>query len=249
MSIAALDRRLSFKLFVKGLGQKLQDILGKTIAPEKKLELILEEMARETYAKRKTAREIRARMMALCDPDSATLEPIEQLQARRKKLVAVGAQILKQQEASTDESEKAKLSAQLGQLTQEVKAVSQSLSSMESTHSSLKESYEIALETYKVSLAAYERAKENGPALLLALKAHQDALQLRDAARKPQATGDASFLDDLTQELERSQKEVQSDHAIDEELDALKPRVHPLMAEADRQEADATILQEFRANA
>lgn len=248
MSIAAIDRRLSFKMFVKGLGQKLQDILGRSLPPEQKLELILEQMAEDVQSKRKTARELRARMVALSDPENDTLEPMERLHARRKKLVEVGATVLKQQELASDEATKATLSAHLGQLTQEVKAVSTSLSSMESTHQTLKESYEIALETYKVSLAAYERTKDNGPTLLLALKAHQEALQLRDNARKPKATVDASFLDDLTQELDRSQKEVQSDNAIDRELDALKPDVHPLMAESDRQEVDEKILQEFRGN-
>ena len=65
MNIVSIDRRLSFKLFVKGLGQKLQDILGRSIAPEQKLNLILEQMAQDVQSKRKTARELRARMIAL----------------------------------------------------------------------------------------------------------------------------------------------------------------------------------------
>ena len=246
MNIASIDRRLSFKLFVKGLGQKLQDILGRSIAPEQKLNLILEQMAQDVQSKRKTARELRARMIALSDSENDTLEPMEKLQARRKKLVEAGANVLKQREAASDEGQKATLTAQLGQLTQEVKAVSTSFSSMESTYHTLKESYCIALDTYKVSLLAYERTRENGPTLLLALKAHQEALQLLYNALKTQALVDESFLDDLTRELEQSQKEVQSDQAIDRELDASKPDVHPLMAEADRQEVDEKILQEFR---
>lgn len=246
MSVATLDRRLSFKMFVKGLGQKLQDILGKSIAPEQKLDLILEEMAVDVQAKRKTAREIRARMVALSDPENDTLEPMERLQARRKKLVEVGKQVLAQRDAVTDLSEKAKLDAQLGQLTQEVKSVSTSLSSLEATHQTLKDSYEVALGNYKVGLAAYERTKENGPTLLLALKAHQDALATRDQSRKPSSAVDASFLNDLEQELGQAESQLKSDYELDKELDATRPDVHPLMAAADRAEVDDKILAEFR---
>ena len=76
MAVAALDRRLSFTMFVKGLGQKIQGILSKAIEPEKKLELIVEAMATDVQGKRTTAREIRARMVALSDPDNQTLEPL-----------------------------------------------------------------------------------------------------------------------------------------------------------------------------
>lgn len=246
MAIVSLDTRLNFKLLVKGLGQKLQEILGKALPPEQKLQLILEQMRADVQTKRKTAREVRARMVALSDPESEQLEPMERLALRRKKLVEVGATVLKQQEAASEESAKAKLTAQLGQVTQEVNAVSTSLNSLASTYATLKDAYAIALETYKVSLAAYERAMENGPTLLLAIKAHQEALALRDATRKPKETVDASFLDDLTHELEKSQKEVQSDHAIDRELDSTVNDVHPLMQQADQQEVNEAILQEFR---
>ena len=246
MGVATLDRRLSFKMFVKGLGQKLQDILGKSIAPEQKLELILEEMATDVQVKRKTAREIRARMVALSDPENETLEPMERLHARRKKLVEVGKQVLGQRDTTTDPSVKAKLDAQLGQLTQEVKSVSTSLSSLEATYATLKQSYEVALENYKVGLGAYERTKENGPTLLLALKAHQDALATRDQSRKPSSVIDASFLNDLEQELGQAESQLKSDYDLDKELDATRPDVHPLMAEADRQAADEKILEEFK---
>ena len=246
MSMTVLDRRLSFKMFVKGIGQRLQDILGKSMPPDQKLMLILDEMAKDVQGKRKTAREIRARMVALSDVDTEQLEPMERLQVRRKKLIEVGKVVLQQKEASTEPSQTTTLEAQLGQLTQEVKSVSTQLSSLEATYATLKESYEVALSSYKVALAAYERAKENGPTLLLALKAHQDALQMRDQARKPTASINASFLTELEGELEQAEHQLKSDQELDKELDATNSSVHPLMAQADRQEVDTAILQEFR---
>ena len=105
----------------------------------------------------------------------------------------------------------------------------------------------MALENYKVGLAALERTKAQGPTLLLAIKAHQDALKVRDASRKPAGVADASFLDELTKELDQSQGELRSDRQLDKDLDATAPSgTMAEFAAADRQAVDEGILQEFR---
>lgn len=249
MGVEAIDRRLSFKMFVKGLGQKLQGVLAKSLPPEEKLKVILEEMEKDVSSKRVTAREIRARMVALSDPTTETLEPMERLRIRKEKLVSIGAKVLKEKElaeASGESDKVVELSTQLGQLTQEVRAVKVSLSSIESTYQTLKEAYEVALENYKVGLAAYEHAKDNGPSLLMAIKAHQDALQVRDQARRPPKAVDASFLNDLSTELGKAQQELRSDQQLDQELDATNSTAYSAFSEADGQSVDEEIMKEFR---
>ena len=249
MGITALDARVNFKMFLQGIGQRIQGILAKSLSPEQKLSLILEEMCNDTQQKRLTARSIRTRMVSLSDPETKELEPLEQLKAKREKFVKLGSQVLKEKEVfeANGKAEEAKLKeAQLGQISQEIKTLDMPLRSMESTYETLKESYEVALQNYKTALAAYEHTKENGPTILLAIKAHQEALQTRDATRKPQKQIDASFLNDLAGELESAKGALRSDKEIDREMDATNPSVNKLMVEQDRNSIDENILAEFR---
>ena len=141
MAIEALDKRVSFGMFLKGIGQKLQGIMARSIAPEEKLKLILEEMGEDAHRKRVAARTIRAKMAALADPDTQQLEPLERLRARRQKIVAFGGVVLKERDALVAEGkaeEAEKKTAQLGQLAQEARSLGVSVSSMEATYGTLK---------------------------------------------------------------------------------------------------------------
>ncbi len=245
MSVEALDKRMTFGMFVKGIGKRIQSVLSRAVPAEEKLDLILGEMEKDVQEKRVTARSIRARMVAISDPETKELEPLERLRARRKKIVELGAKVLAEKEQMEKDGDLAgakKKAAWLGQLTQEAKALGVSVSSMESTHETLQEAYNIALENYKVALGSYEHVKNNGKAMLEAIKAHQDALSIRDRA-KPEAV-DASFLDDLTEELEKAQGELRSDKQIDKELDATNPELD--LNEEKEAATQESILQEFR---
>ncbi len=245
MKVEALDKKMTFSMFVKGIGNKLKSIMAKTISPEEKLKLIENEMSQDVHSKRVTARTIRAKMVALADPDTAQLEPLERLRARREKLVALGAKVLKEQEeavAASNQGVVKEKTAELKKITKEVKSLDPSLASLETTYETLKESYEVALENYKVALAAYDHVKNNGSTLLFAIKAHQEALQVKDNA-KTGTTVDASFLDELEGELTKAQQELRSDNQLDKELDTDEPSVLESQEQAD---AEQSILDEFR---
>lgn len=249
MTIAALDGKINIRLFLKGLSQRIQGVMARSLPDEQKLSLIVEELARDTQEKRSTARNIRARMVALADAETAELEPLEALRAKRAKLVALGARVLKEKEAlpAAHTDAIATKAAQLGQIAQEIKALESPLRSMESTYATLKESYGLAFSTYKTALEAYERAKATGPTLLLAIKAHREALSIRDSSRKPSATVDASFLDQLGSELDRATGELHADQQIEDDLDATKPQViGARFAAEDAASVDEAILEEFR---
>ena len=246
MSVQALDKRMTFGMFVKGIGKKLQSIMARSISPEEKMDLILSEMEKDTQEKRVTARGIRAQMVAIADEESEDLEPLERMKSRRGKMGEFGAKILGEKEAAEkagDEALARKKNAQLAQVAQEIKALGATLSSMESSYVTLKEAYEVAMENYRVALASYEHIRQNGRTMLMAIKAHQDALKVRDKTKTQPARADASFLDDLTRELSKAKGELRSDRQIDMEMDATNS-VH---FETEEQiEADAAIVAELR---
>lgn len=63
MTTAALDKRITFGMFVKNMGDKLKGIMARSISPEEKLNLILDEMSKDVQQKRITARDIRTKMV------------------------------------------------------------------------------------------------------------------------------------------------------------------------------------------
>ena len=133
-------------------------------------------------------------------------------------MVEIGAKLLAEKDKAVADNNAdlvKQKTVQLNKLAQDVKSVTTQLNSMETTYSTLKEAYDIALENYKVSSAAYEHAKSNGSGLLFAIKAHQDALRIRDNTRKSDAC-DSSFLNDLESELNKSQSELRADKHIDD---------------------------------
>lgn len=207
MNITALDSKINLGMFIKGLGNKIQGIMAKSISPEEKLRLIQDEMKNDVFNKRLTARNIRAKMVALSDPDTKELEPLEQLRARREKLVAQGKRYVSEGK-----------SLEATKVAQEIKSLDTSLSSMEMTYQTLKEAYDIALENYKVSQEAYDKVVRNGSMLLDAIKAHQDALKIRDNTKRDSSAIDSSFLSELEGELTKAKSELKSDVQLDKEV-------------------------------
>lgn len=230
MKLESLDRRLTFGMFVKGIGEKLKGIMAKSITPEEKLRLIQEEMEKDVQDKRSTARNIRVKMTALSDPDTAEMEPIERLKIRREKLVNLGKKAL----AEKGEPEAVKVA-------KEIKALDASLSSLESTYETLKDAYAVALESYKTANAALEHVKINGQSILFAIKAHKDALETKDQSRTGKKV-DASFLDDLSAELENSQRELKADGDLATEEEKEKS----ILDEEESGEVDQKIMDEFK---
>lgn len=209
-------------MLVQGLGNRLKGIMAKTLSPEEKFALIKQEMKKDVEQKRLTARSIRAKMVALSDPDTAELEPMERLDAQRKKMVAAGASLLKDKEAAEAandaETAKTKLS-QMNRIAQDIKALDSQLSSMHATYDTLKDAYEVAIDNLKTAQAALDHVENNGEGMLFAIRAHQDALRVRDNTRKDNAC-DASFLKDMEKELSTAKSELKSDKEIDRVLNA-----------------------------
>lgn len=246
MKTEALDKKVTFGMFVKNIQNKLKSIMAKSISAEDKLNLILVEMEKDVQEKRITARNTRSKMVALADPETAQLEPLERLRVKRQKLVELGAKVLKEKETAQAENKTEVVSQkekELAKITKEIKALTPSLNSLENTYETIKEAYELALENYKVSESAYQHAKENGSTLLFAIKAHQDALQMKDNAKNSGSTIDASFLNDLENELSKSQRELRSDKELDKEI---KSPEESLLDHIEATEVDNSILEEFK---
>ena len=188
-------------------------------------------------AKRKLAREIGAQMRAIADAETEALEPLEALLAQREKLVKLGGTLVG----------KPSKKAQLGQVTQEVKGLDARIASQQATFETLKESYDLAKANYQEAFAALETVRQNGPAILNAIRAHKEALAARDSARSQEAV-DTSFLNDLQAELSGVQAELRSDSQIDDDLDAANPNsIDAALAKLDEGEVDESLMAEFRA--
>lgn len=235
-TVKALDQKITVPMFLKGLQGKFQKLLASTMTPEEKLASIVAEMEKDVQEKRVLARQIGAQMRALKDPDTKDFEPLEAAEARRVKLVKLGGQNLENAE-------------RLGQIQHEIKALDAMIASQGATYQTLSESYALAMANYKTALAALESTRTNGPAILKALKAHQDALAMRDKA-KDQTAVDASFMDDLTAELTQTQAELRSDKAIEDDLDAsVDGSLDAELAKMDAATVDDDLMAEFQAAA
>lgn len=232
----AMDNRITVGMWVQGMSKRFQGILAGTLSPEEKLALIVKEMEKDVQEKRVLARQIAAQMRAIKDPDTKELEPLEAAEARRTKLVKLGG-------ANLDKPEI------LGQVQQEIKGLEALITSQSATYQTLSESYDVAMANYKQTLAALDNARNNGPAMLAAIKAHEDALKMRDRARTQEEV-DASFMSDLAVELQKTQAELRSDEAIDADLDATRPgSIDTALAAMDEQTVDADLMAEFEAAA
>lgn len=232
--INALDNRITLPMFLDSLKGRFQKLLAGTMTPEEKLAAIVRELTADVQEKRVLARQIRAQQLALKDPDTAALEPLEALEARREKLVKLGGQNLDKPEM-------------LGQIQQEIKGLDAMIASNTATYSTLEESYKLAMANYKTALTALDNARVNGPAILNAIRAHQEALKMRDAANK-QNQVDASFMNDLMGELQNSQAELRSDKEIENDVDATKAgSLDAALAAMDAGTVDESLMAEFRA--
>lgn len=240
MGIQSLDSRITVGDFVQGLRGKFQKLLASSMSAEDKLAAIIRTMTAEVQEKRVLAREIGAKMRAISDPDTATLEPLDAAKARREKLIALGAK-------HVDDKDKSRL----GQISQEVKAVDALIESQQATYDTLKESYDLAFGNYQTALSALESARSNGPAMIAAIRAHQQALEVRDRANAQSAQSvDVTFMNDLAQELSQNQAKLRSDKDLDQDLDATKKgSVDKELARLDAQSIDAGLMAEFEAAA
>lgn len=215
----AIDNRVTFGMLVQGLANRLKGIMAKQLSPEEKLNLIKSEMKKDVEQKRITARSIRAKMVALSDPDTKELEPMERLEAHRKKIVAAGAQLMKERDSATEQVVKDDLTKKINRLATDIKSLDSQLGSMHSTYDTLKDAYEVSIENLKTAQSALDHVENNAEGMLFAIKAHQEALNIRDKAKKDNAC-DASFLSDMEKELNTAKAELSSDKKIDEVLSA-----------------------------
>lgn len=232
----ALDSKVNFKMWLDSMGSRMTKFLASSLSDEEKLAAITGEMRKDVQAKRVLARQIRAQMCAIKDPDTAALEPLEAAQMRREKLVKLGA-------ASLDNH------AKLGQIQQEVRSVDALIASQQGTYDTLESSCKVAMDNYRMALAALESAEQNGPAMLKAIRAHKDALAMKDKA-KNQKTIDASFISDLASELSAAQAELKSDDEIDHDLDGTNgSSINADLAKMDAASVSEDLMAEFRAAA
>lgn len=239
VKIKALDSKVNFGMFLKAMGGRLQSLLASTLTPEEKLVQIIKELEKDVQGKRVLARQIKAQMSAIADPDTKELEPLEAFQARRVKLVKLGGTMV------NDPSK----TAQLGQLQQEIKALDVQISSQQNIYDTLKESYDLARSNYQQALSSLDMVKSNGPAMLKAIQAQKDALEMRDRA-KSQDTVDVSFMNELTAEFSMASAELRSDKEIDNDLDATSSfNVDKALAAMDAESLDSGLMAEFQAAA
>lgn len=232
----AMDSRITVTMFLQSMQGRFQKLLAGTLTPQEKLAAIVRELETETQQKRVLAREIGAQMRALADPDTRELEPLEASRLRRTKLVALGGQNLGNAEM-------------LGQIQQEIKSLESVIGSQQATYDTLKESYDLAMANYKTALQALDNARINGPAILNAIKAHEQALQLRDKTKK-QGAPDVTFMSELTAELDQTRAELRSDKEIEDDVDATKAgSLDAALAAMDAGHVDDSLMAEFQAAA
>lgn len=237
--IKALDQKVNFAMFLKSMGGRLQGLMASTMTPEEKLAGIIKNLEGEVQEKRVLARQIKAQKSAIADSDTKELEPLEACQVRRAKLVKLGGAMVK---------DPAKAS-QLGQLQQEIKALDAQIASHQATFDTLEESYNLAKSNYQQALNALETVRNNGSAMIKAIQAQKDALEMRDKAKKQGGT-DVSFMDDLTAELNSSRAELRSDDELDKDLDGTSDfNIDKALAEMDANTVDDGLMAEFQAAA
>jgi len=241
MSSQAMDKKINFPMFFAAMGSRLQGLLASALTPEEKLAQIVAALEEQVQKKRVLARETGAQMRAIADPETAESEPLEAMQKRRKKLVALGGGLVNQPDKA----------AQVGQISQEVKSLDAQIAGQTATYTTLKESYDLAKASYSEALAALETVRRNGPAMLLAIEANKQAVAMRDAAKSDSGVKvDTSFLKDLESELSQAQAELRSDGDIDRDLDATSDfNVDAALAKMDTESVDAGLMAEFQAAA
>lgn len=237
----AMDKKINFSMFFKAMGGRLQGLLASTLTPEEKLAQIVQALEKQVQEKRVLARQIGAQMRAIADPETTQLEPLEAMQARRAKLVALGGGLVNQPDKA----------AQLGQISQEIKSLDVQIASQTATYETLKESYDLAKANYSEALAALDTIRLNGPAMLKAIEVNKQAVAMRDAAKSGSGDKvDTSFLKDLEGELSQSQAELRSDGDIDKDLDASSSfNVDAALAKMDAASVDSNLMAEFQAAA
>jgi predicted Zn-dependent protease len=237
--IKAMDSKINIGMFLNSMAGRFKNFLAAQLTAEEKLARIIEEVGKDVQEKRVLARQIGGQMRAISDPDTKELEPLEAMKTRRVKLVALGGKILNDPEKK----------AQLGQLQQEINALDAQISSQQNTYDMLAESYELAKNNYQEALNAFETIKRNGPAMIKAIKAHKAALEMRDSTSN-QKKIDASFLNELTEELNNSKAELRSDKAIEADLDGMNPTsIDAELAKMDSETIDSGLMAEFQAAA
>ena len=236
-----MDKKINFSMFFKAMGGRLQGLLASALTPEEKLAQIIKELEKQVQEKRVLAREIGAQMRAIADPETKELEPLEAMQARRTKLVALGGQLVNQPDKA----------AQLGQISQEIKSLDAQIASQTATYQTLTESYNLAKGNYNEALTALETVRRNGPAMLKAIEVNKQAVAMRDAAKSGSGDKvDTSFLNELEGELSQAQAELRSDGDIDNDLDASSGfNVDVALTKMDAASVDSNLMAEFQAAA
>lgn len=233
----ALNSNIGVSSFVKAMLGRAKNVMASTLTDEEKLREIIDGAEKEVQEKRKLAREIGVQMRAIADPATEKLEPLEAIIEKRKKLVQLGSTMV-------DDPKK---KSQLGQISQEMNSLANQISAQQKTYDTLEESYKVATATYKEALAALETIRQNAPAMLNAIEANKQALEMRDRARNQNGV-DTSFLTKLEAELSNSQAEMHSDLEIENDLDGTNSfNIDAALEKLDAADTDEALMNEFRA--
>ena len=239
MAITAFDNKMNIRMFVETMGDRFKSFLASKMTPEEKLNKIIEAMEKDVQEKRVLARQIGAQMRAIADPDTVTAEPLEAMIAARKKRIVFGAGIM----------DNPKKKAQFGQVQQEIKSLDARIKSQQGTYDTLVESHALAKASYHEAFNALETIRLNGPAMIKAIQAQKNAVEMRDKAAG-QKKIDTSFLGELEAELNNSRAELREDKAIDDDLDAMnESSIDDALAKMDAESVDDSLMAEFRAAA
>lgn len=254
----AMNQAMTMPQIIAGWGKMAQEVLARTIPDEKKEELLLQAQLDKALAARKNARAVGAKMRALKDSETADKEPLEALEIREEKLVALGGKLLTQKKAllaankTEADSDVSKITAQMGQVAAELASLREGqLGTMKATYQMLDESYRVALQTANTEETNYRTMKDNLPAIRAAIAAYRDAVATTDRVRKDaagSAKAQSAFMSKLNTELRDVRATYRSDADVDRDLDAMKGvTVDDMLAEHDKKSVDAGILAEFEA--
>ncbi len=233
-----LNEKVTIGGFLAAMGDRFQGLLATTMSPQEKLVQIGAGIDEQVQGFRVQVRQIGGAMRAIADPDTEALEPLEALKMRREKLVRLGGRLVKHPE---------KNKVQLGQLQQEIKGLEAQITAQQATYDTLVESYEIAMANYRHALDAQKQVRENAPAMLKAIKAHKDAVAIRERTKSGKSI-DVSFMDELQGELRQVQAENRADADLERDLDATNSfNIDAALAAMDAEESDTELMAEFRA--
>ncbi len=229
-AIKALDSKIGIGMFLKGMAQNFQGILAQQLSPEQKLDLITQELNNQVAIKRDAARSTGAQMNAA----AATLAT---LNGRRASLVALGGKNLGDQ-------------ARLASIQTEIKSIEPMIASAQTTYDGFKEAYDLNKANYLQAMDALDKVKNQGGAVLAAIKANQSALAARDNARSNSSHVDTSFVDQLTEELGQARGQLATDKELDADLNSHDSfSINSELDKAHAADVDAGIMAEFEAAA